>query len=1116
MKKNEPSWFYEQFLWAMRIQLLIIMLVCSTAVLVFADAYAQSPLDKKVTIELKAESLKSALDKVSKVSGVKFLYGDDVAKSQTKITSNVKALSVSTWLDEALDGYPYSYSLVEDAILIKYDPGKLKKKATAPEKTGIIKTNPDPILIIGKVTDEKGNPIAGVTIRVKEDGKTTVTNEQGMYQIKTENGNTLQFSYVGFVKSETRIQGQAQIDMKLVEEQSALDEVHIIAYGTTTERLSTGSISKVSAADIAEQPVSNPLAALEGRVAGLVVTQGNGFPGSGFTVQIRGQNSIAQGSSPLFIVDGVPYSDNNAGLGSIGSVTGSNGLSPFNTINPTDIESIEVLKDAAATAIYGSRGANGVILITTKKGKAGTTNFNANVYTGVSALTKTPDYMNTQQYLQMRRSALNNDGLTADADNAPDLTVWDTTRYTNLKKLLLGNTAHTTDASLSLSGGNANTTFLLSAGYHRETTVLSNDVADSKGNVHLSFVHNSSDHKFNMTFTAGYTSDNDNLILADPSYYLTLSPDIPPLYDTNGKLNWQQGGVSFFNPLSILQDKYLAQTDNLLSNLVLSYKLTGHLTLRSSFGYNMINVNENSKNPLSAQDPNAFPEATSTFANSQTNNWIIEPQLEYITTIKKGKLDILAGATLQQNKTQGYNIVESGYTSDALLGSIAAGSTTSFIDDSYDQYKYEALFGRVNYNWEDKYLLSFSGRRDGSSRFGPGKQFADFGAFGAAWIFSNEAFFKKWDSFISFGKIRGSYGVTGNDQIGNYKYLDAWKSGVSYNGTATLKPSNLYNPEYGWEVNKKLEAALDLGFLKDRILLSASVYRNLSSNQLVAYILPSQTGFANINENFPALVENKGLEITLSSKNVTGKHFTWTTNLNLTLPRNKLLSFPGLATSPYSNLVIGQPLSVVGGYLYTGVSSSTGLFTFKDINNDGTISRPADYVNNVGNLDPKFYGGLQNSFSYKGIQLDIFFQFKKQTGVNYLYDLYYNYGIYPGTMYNLPTNVLNAWYKSGDVATTQKFTTGSNSDAVEAANNLGTSNAIYTDASFIRLKTLSLSYTLPKSNWLEKLKLESCRIYVQGQNLLTITGYKGADPETQSIFSLPPLKTLTAGIQLSF
>ena len=972
----------------------------------------------------------------------------------------------------------------------------------------------------GVVHTKNNLPLAHVTIGLRESETQTLTNTTGAFLLILKQPlDTLVVSAVGYRLYKLPVTaGTGFIDISLEESTTPLDEVVVIGYGTTTRRYSTGSVATVSAADIAKQPVANPLAALEGRVPGLLVTQSSGVPGSSFAVQVRGQGSLLQGSDPLFVVDGVPYAPNNNPVNNLGSAAAATGggLSPFSSLNPADIESISVLKDADATAIYGSRGANGVILITTKKGKNGKTTFSLNAYTGGSRATQRVQLLKTEDYLIMRREAFQNDGALPDAENAPDLTLWDTARYTDFGKELVGGTAGSSDVQASLSGGSGNTQFLLSGGYHRETTVFPGDLHDKRGSLNSSLTHTSNNKKLLLSLSILYSNENNSILVADLSGQTRLAPDAPPLYDSTGALSWRGDGITFNNPLSYLQQTYRAVTDNGLGNLNLSYRVAPGLTIRLTGGYHIYGLSEVNTNPATSQNPIYSPQGYTLFGETKLRSWIAEPGAEYTATLlRKLHVNALAGGTVQDTRNRYSSLFAYGYSNDQLLESPSAAASLFALSSGSTAYKYAALFGRLNLVWNDRYILNLSGRRDGSSRFGPGKQFANFGAIGAAWLFANEKGIQKALPFLSYGKLRAGYGSTGNDQIGDYNYLNTWSpAGFPYNGMAGLYPTRLFNPSYSWEINRKAELGLDLGLWHDRILLNSAFFRNRSSNQLVSYSLPSQTGFASILENLPATIQNTGLELSLTTKNIDRTNFSWTTTFNLSIPKNKLLSFPGLVSSAYaSRYVVGKSVSIVRGYRYEGVDPQTGVFRFTDANKDGVLN--PDDMNIIADLSPKYYGGFGNTFSCKGFSLDLFFQFKKGTGLNELSSIYNPYLAPPGGLTNEPSAVLSRWQKPGDQSNYQRFTATPGTDAYNALLYLSSSAAVYSNASYLRLKNAAISYTLP-TTLLTKWGAGTCRVYAQAQNLLTITGYRGTDPETQNLFSLPPLRTITGGIQITF
>jgi TonB-linked SusC/RagA family outer membrane protein len=964
--------------------------------------------------------------------------------------------------------------------------------------------------ITGTVTDEQGI-LSGVTVAVEAKAASTLTDSDGHYTVKAGDGDTLLFTYVGYKPVAMVIDGRTSINVTMHEDAATLKEVIVNAgYYNVKDKERTGSISKITSKEIERQPVTNVLAAMQGRMAGVNITQATGIPGGGFSIQVRGLNSLRNtGNDPLYIVDGVPYSSESIGSFSTSGVLGGM-TSPLNSLNPDTIESVEVLKDADATAIYGSRGSNGVILITTKKGKGGKTQFTANYSKGAGRVTRFMDLMKTGQYLAMRREAYANDGTATYPANAYDLNgAWDENRYTDWQKELTGGTAEYTNLNAAVSGGTGSTTFLMSGNFSKQTTVFPGDFRYKKGNIHLRANHESEDKKFHISFSGGYTVQGNN----QPYLDLTresrlLAPNAPALYDASGNINWQDN--TFNNPLRNLNGTYNALTYDLLANSVVSYNVLPNLELKSAFGFTDLRHEESSTAPNTIYNP-AMGVGTDNSVlflnNSARQSWIVEPQANWNKKFGKAEVSVLAGGTFQ-NKT-GNQIVHQalGFTSNSLIHNLAASSNVVITQNDEATYRYQAFFGRANLNWADKYIINLTGRRDGSSRFGPGKQFAAFGAVGAAWLFSNESVLKE-NKVVSFGKLRASYGTTGNDQIGDYQYLDTYTTtGVSYDGIVGLAPSRLFNPAFGWESNKKLEVAVEAGFLQDRIFVTAAWYKNRSSNQLVGIPLPGTTGFTSVQENLDATVENRGLEVTLRTVNFQNKDFSWSVNFNISTAKNKLVSFPGLEASTYRNqFVIGQPISIIKVLHYTGVDPATGIYQFEDANGDGFISEPEDNQT-VKDLGPKFFGGIQNQLRYKQFQLDFLFQFVKQE--NYNANKTFNM---PGTRSNQLASITDQWQNPGDISTHQMYSATQFTAVDDAYYYYTESDAGISDASYIRLKNIALSYDIPEK-WLSKIK---CRLSVTGQNLLTFTKYNGADPEFQVYDRLPPLKVITAGMQLTF
>ena len=1067
------------------------ILMLTACLQVGATGYTQT-----VSLSLKDAQLETVFREIRKQTGYNFIFTREVISAANPVNINVQNASLKDVLEMCFQNQPLSFSIEDKFVVIKR---KISKSS--------IEVPDDPSIDIqGKVFNNKGEPIAGATVMVKNSKQATATNERGEFFLPVvDESAILVISSIGHKSKEVKVQGRNSIEIQLEVSVSSLDETVVIAYGTTTRRLNTGSVSRVNSEEINKQPVSNALATMQGYIPGLMVTQRTGRPGSNYTIQIRGDNSLKQGTQPLFIIDGVPFMINTGSL----SQQIPDVQSIFNTINPADIESIEVLKDADATAIYGSQGANGVVLITTKKGKPGSSKFDFNYYTGFGKVARSIDLLNTQQYLQMRKEAFANDGTMPTISNAPDLLVWDSSKFTSWQEELTGGTARTNNLQASLSGGNDNISFYVSANHFSETSVFPESKPVSRTSLRLNLLNTSLSKKFSSQFTVLYAEDRKKQPFADLTSFILLPPNAPALRNESGELLWTNG---IENPYSQLLINYESKTSNLLANTSLKYNLLKNLSFKLDLGLNAIKLNEEKQTPIKSMRPSASATGTLQLSNGEVKSWIAEPQVNYTKQFGKNSINLLSGLSFQQRRQNNYNVLGRDYNNDDLIGSIsAAGRITA--TNSLSQYNYSAFFARANYNFQQKYIVNLNVRRDGSSRFGPANRFSNFGAIGAAWIFSEELFFKDKISLINFGKLRASYGITGNDQIGDYQFFDTWSSSSSYqyDGNAGILPTRLFNANYQWEKNGKLEFALELGLFENKYALTASYYRNRSSNQLVFYKIPTQTGFSSILKNLDALIQNSGLEVELGAKIIENKDFAWQLNANISFPKNKLIRYPGLESSTDKyNFAIGMPLNSVRVFNYTGLDPSTGIYTFSDVDDDGKISSPND-LTTVLHSGPKYFGGIQSVWKYRQWNLSISIYGIKQTGRNYLT----NITTRPGYLGNQPIWLMDRWQKPGNKTEIQKFTTTVSSEAFSSYNLFRNSSGLVTDASFLRLRNLSLSYELPESVF-KQIKFKKMRLYVEGQNLFTITNYKGSDPETQNVLSLPPLRILATGIQFTF
>ncbi|WP_461533093.1 SusC/RagA family TonB-linked outer membrane protein [Sinomicrobium sp.] len=956
--------------------------------------------------------------------------------------------------------------------------------------------------ITGVVRDKNGLPLLGVAILIQGTSRGATSDENGNFIIDAKPGDVLRFSYLGFKSKEVTIKDDQPLQIILEEEASELDEVVLVGYGTTSKRFNTGAVSTISSATLEEQTVQNPIQALQARVPGLQITNISGRPGANIEIRIRGINSINSGNSPLFIIDGVPFnSDPMNQFNAVGPPEAGN-QSPLNSLNPNDIESISILKDADATAIYGSRGANGVVLITTKRGDGEDRfNVNVNINSGVGDVAKRLSLLDTPAYLAMRQQAFENSNMPPNPGLAPDLLLWSQEQNTDWQEVLLGNTAHYTTANVGFSGGTANNHFSLSGNYSRQTTVYPGDAKNERTGVRATYDYKTADNKFGISFSSIYTYDNNVANGGDFGQFIRTAPNMTP-YDENGDINWEPGIFSGYqHPLANLYKKYVNKTDNLITNIVLDYDILPSLNAKVSFGYNFIKLDQFYGTYQGFNPPTGGPKPTAQFGNTERKGIIVEPQLNYHRKLGDGEFRALVGATIQKQSYTGLSIYGSNYGSDELLNSAYSAGDISIWEDSRTDYRYASVFGRLTYNWMQKYVFNVNFRRDGSSRFGTNNKYGNFGSVGAAWVFSEENFLKD-NKILNFGKLRVSYGSVGNDQIGDYQYMRAWTSfQYNYGGLDALIPQRLGDSNYSWEKVEKFDVALELGLLKNNILFNVNYYKNRTDNQLVGYPLPMITGFSSVQFNLPAVVDNTGWEFELNTTNIDQQHFKWNTSFNISLPKNKLISFDNLEASGYAtDYEIGKSLSLIKGYAFTGLNADTGMPEFEDINGDGAITYTDDRVA-LGKTIPDFYGGISNSLTYKQWNLSFLWQFVKKEGFGYSFSAI-------GSQNNLGKEIYEN-LNSG----TPKYP-----EPVAISyplwNNYISSTARWGDASYLRLKNVYLTYNLPESV-LSHLGIDRCSIYAQGQNLLTITGYDGLDPEVGHLMYTPLIRSFYLGINLS-
>ena len=1117
-----------------------------TAILLFAACLESQArgYSQEITISLKNVSIEQVFKEVKKQTGYSFIYTREQLQHATSITLEMNHASLQQVLDRCFSQQPLTYTIQDKFIIIKPRaapiPVPRQEEADTPRPATPVKVN-------GWVTDEDGEPLGGATITIIQPFKpgtaAGTTDERGNFKIVNlaDGAYTLEVSFIGYQKFVSPIKvvkSTVLVIAKLKRSVNTLDEMQTTAYSKTTKRFNTGDITTINSEEIARNPVSNVLQALQGRVPGMFVTEQTGVANGAFQVQIRSLNTLSggglppfpvaipAGGQPLYILDGVEY-PSGASLPMstlLGFPQAQEGGNALNFLDPSQIESINILKGADATAIYGSRGAFGVILITTRKAKAGKPSLAVNASQGITELGTSPKLMNTTQYLAFRHNVFANDGTKPGATDYDVNGTWDTTKSYDWKKFFLGGHAPTSRANATYSGGGANSNFLIGANYSSIGNVERSKGSVRAGGMNFSMNTATNDKKFSMALSGSYTSNIDDMVPADfeGGQGLTQAPDAPYPFLPNGKLNWVNGQ----NPAAALNTIYRNATDNLVANTKLTFTPVKGLILTATGGYNLLSAKEFGAKPSSYFNPATFTAAqTVSYVNLyRIRTLSADPRAEFIHTLgKKGRLDVTAGGSLRDKLNQTNYIGGSGFPSDQLLmdPALASAANTTTIYNVIPN-RYIGGFAIVNFRWADKYILDVNGRRDGSSVFGNNRQFGNFGSVAGAWIISEEPWFKGLRSVVDFLKLKGSYGLVGGSAIPPYQWLNTFGlSSNNYEGGLALTPQNLSNPYLHWETNKNAEAGLNLDLWKGAINVEAIYYSDKVGDQLTSQPLASITGFTQFTVNSPANIHSYGAEFTVITQNFRKKDFTWSTRINLTIPRTKLVSYPGLGELVNNvDYEVGKPITGLKLYRYAGVDPAKGVYNFynaKGVKGEYTLIFSPVQLNPITDktefidLAPKWYGGILNSLAYKNFGIDFLVTLTDRIGPNYLGFQSFSPGL---SNTNFPVDLVNRrWMKPGDITNVPKASAGIAS-LLDQFNFIQSTGA-YTKATYARLQNLSLSYHLP-SRMIQQAHMASLSVYVAGQNLLTISKYGDLDPENMQAGHMPPLRVFTFGLNATF
>ena len=991
-------------------------------------------------------------------------------------------------------------------------------------------------VVTGTVTSlEDGMGVPGATVLVKGTTIGTATDIDGKYSINIPAGsNVLVFTFVGLISQEVNIGNRSTINVSLDSDVTALSEVIVTGYGTQPKREVTGAVSSVKGDAIQNLPLQSFDRALQGRASGVQVRSSNGLPGGAVNIRIRGVGSVNAGNEPLFIVDGVQLNNQ-----SNASFTQSN---PLAFLNPNDIESMEILKDAASAAIYGSQAANGVVIITTKKGKQGKAKFEFNAFSGETQPMKFLDVLTGPEWYGMRRNALINTGNTLPEANALNAMGVLPANYATLTRPALdaiGLALPTYDwqrevmgagrlqnYEMSVSGGDDKTTFFLSGSYNYQEASFK-PVDFKRGTVRLALTHQATkrlsiETNINLsTFQQNVPFAVEGSFLGSPAFSSSAVLPHNAIYNEDGTYNTAIKGVLGQNVVLVnAYNSGLQRTNTVVGNLITNYKIAKNLTFRSLFGldYRLLQ-GDNYRDPRTPDGAGVIGRSSvqsdwrTRFITTQTLNW-------NKTFNGIHNMSAIAGVEYLSETREGISGAGIGFPTFQFR-TIQSAATPESVSGFWTGYRRASVFSSVNYDFKKKYLLTLTARYDGSSRFGTNNQYGLFPSVRVGWSLVEEEFLKN-SSTVSEMKLRASYGLTGNDQIGNFDARGLYGGGGNYSGSAGILPSSLANLGLGWETNNTLNLGFDFGFFENRVTGSIDAFDRRTKDLLLSQPILWTNGFSGISNNVGEL-QNRGLEFELSTVNIDKGGFRWNTSFNITKIDNQILSlYSGLKFLPANpGIAVGQPVGRSGeGAIfsaeYAGVNPATGRPMWYDIKRNITyLPLAADRIYYGSSLGTVF-GGLNNNFSYKGFELTTFFTYE-YGGIGS--DGQYGFLRENGT--RLALNALQdvvdrTWKTPGQITDIPRDVTTNGANEIRGnSRNSGTAALLKYD--FIRLSQLTLAYSF-KPSLVSRIGLSRARIYMQGVNLWTYTDYPGYDPEFTGAGTgqIPLTKSYTLGVQIGF
>ncbi|WP_157637857.1 SusC/RagA family TonB-linked outer membrane protein [Flexithrix dorotheae] len=966
--------------------------------------------------------------------------------------------------------------------------------------------------LTGTVTsgEDDNSPLPGVNVLIKGTSQGTITDIDGNFKLNAPEGaQALVFSYVGFLNQEVEIGSQSNFNVVLMPDDEVLQEVIVVGYGTQSESVTLQSVSKVSKEQFENQPIVNPQELIQGRAAGVQMVGTSGVIGSQANIRIRGVASISAGGEPLFVIDGVPLNDASGSTG-YSNDQGAVALNPLQDLNPNDIEDISVLKDAAAVAIYGSRGANGVIMITTKKGKAGKTKINADYYKGWSEPTSLISMMNAEQYKTFVNDYRVAQGLAP--NNYPEGGFdWPGA---------VVQTGSVDNFNISASGGNESTKFYMGMTYMKNKAfTIGNSLDKLNGRINLN--HDISKRVRIGLNTAISYLDNDR-INSDNSTFAPLTssylqfPYVQP-YNEDGTFT-NTGFIANVLAIEALSTRKLISRRT-TGNIFAEIDIAEGLMFKTDWGIDGVQTEETIRDPEIVS-----PGGYGYKRIIQDNKWLTTNTLNYNKSFGVHTVDVLVGASFETSNRNNMAVEGSGFVSDKLPN-VGSAATPSLTSATGTQWALSSQFSRVNYRYKDKYIVEGSLRRDGSSRFGMDNKWGTFWALSAGWRLSEEDFIKNLDFFDQL-KLTASYGTAGNDRVDNFASLGLYEGGVDsdYAGIAGIRPTQAANPLLGWEESSQVDIGLSTAILNSRLSVDFNYYVKTTDGMLFDVPLPYTTGFASISQNIGKM-ENRGVDLMINGDIIQGNDFSWTANLNMGFVKNKVLSLPEntspegdfLEGSASQRAIVGHSVNTFYLIRYSGINSETGDAEWLTRDGEITNSPTASDRVIVGSAIPDLTGGFSNTLKYKGFDLNIFFTFVQG---NKVFRGGRRFTENMGSSFNKSTELLDYWTQPGDNSFAPAL---SSSTAPIFAQR---STLQLEDGSYVRLRNLTLGYNLPSSILGKTKILSRARIYAMAQNLLTFAktdlepelNGNGTDNQIQGegFFTPPMPKTITLGVSLGF